>query len=217
MLICGVDEAGRGSLVSALVICGIVIEEKDIIKLKNIGVRDSKLLSPRQREEMYEKIKKVVKRYAVNKISAKEIDARFSVGTNLNKLEIINMADIINKLKPDKAYIDAVSPNARRFKEELKPLIETKTKLYCEHKADVKYPVVSAASIIAKVDRDADVRKIEKEYNISLGVGYPHAKEAIDFVKQAIKNGKVPDFVRKSWMTFQTLKQEKEQKKLGEF
>ena len=71
-LICGIEEAGRGPVIGPMVMCGIVIDEKDTDKLLQIGVKDSKLLTPKQRENLFEKIKKIAKSYEIIIISPKE-------------------------------------------------------------------------------------------------------------------------------------------------
>src|SRR3989344_7917609 len=115
-LICGLDEAGRGPVIGPLVMCGVLINEEDEIKLKNIKVKDSKLLTPKQRERLYFKIKKIVKKYKLIVLQPYEVDeALNSDSLNLNWLEADNMARIINELKPDQAYIDCPSNNIKKF------------------------------------------------------------------------------------------------------
>lgn len=216
-IICGIEEAGRGPVIGSMVICGIACGEKDIKKLRELGVKDSKALSPERREELYPKIMKIAKKCEIVKVTPKEIDMRFEVGVNLNKLEAIKMAEIINKIKPDIVYVDAPSSNPDGFKRELKKYLKIHPKIISENYADVKYPIVSAASIIAKVERDKEIKEISEEYGIDIGPGYSHDERTIKFVKELIKKGKIPDFVRKSWDTFKRLKREKEQKKLLDF
>src|SRR3989344_2545419 len=118
----GVDEARRGPVIGPLIISGVIIEEKDEIKLKKLGVKDSKLLTPKKREELYPKILEIVKRYKIVEVSPSEIDAALeSQELNLNWLEAHKTAQIINELKPDKAFIDCPSPNKKRFDTPLGP------------------------------------------------------------------------------------------------
>ncbi len=216
-LILGIDEAGKGPVIGPLVLVGTLIEESDLPKLEKLGVKDSKLLTPKKREYLFEKIKLVVKRYKVVKISPKEIDeALESDSLNLNWLEACKEAEIINELKPDKAIIDCPSPNIKAYTDYLLNLLtDKKVKLIVEHKADVKYPIVSAASIIAKCVREEEVKKIEKEIGMSIGSGYPSNKVCQKFIKENFE--KYPEIFRKTWTTYKRLVNGKKQKKLDEF
>ena len=217
MLICGVEEAGRGPVIGPLVMCGVLIKEEDEDKLKNIKVKDSKLLTPNQRERLYFKIKKIAKRYKLILLQPYEVDeALNSDSMNLNWLEADNMAKIINELKPDKAYIDCPSNNIKKFVEYLKKKIEKKNiDLVAEHKADVKYPVVSAASILAKVTRDWEIEKIKKKIKQDFGSGYTSDPRTVKFLKENYE--KYPDIFRKSWISFKTVVNNKNQRKLEDF
>ena len=94
MLVCGVDDAGRGSVLGPLVIAGISIEKSKIKQLVKIGVKDSKQLSPQSREKLYKQILSIVDGYHVAKISPRIIDK--SVSKNLlNQLEANYMAKVI--------------------------------------------------------------------------------------------------------------------------
>ena len=214
--ILGIDEAGRGSVIGPMVIGGVLINEEDSDKLKALGVKDSKLLSPKQREALYPKIKKIAKDHVILKISAKEID-ELRKTTNLNRIEAEKMAQIIKAMKADKAYVDAPQVSTEKFKNILLNLAKNKTEIIAENYADLKYPVVSAASIIAKVERDREIEKIKKIVGFDFGVGYSHDQRSIDFVKKSLKEKKHLDFIRHSWITVQGLKVKKEQKTLKEY
>ncbi|RLG16520.1 ribonuclease HII [Nanoarchaeota archaeon] len=198
-MVVGIDEAGRGSFVGPLVICGVELDQRGMRKLREDGVKDSKLLSSKRREELAKKIRKVAKKVTYEVISAQEIDERMSVGTNLNAIEAIHMAKIINKMRPRKVIIDAPS-GVKKFREVLEKYLEVKPKMVLEHKADQKYVVVSAASILAKVRRDKELRKIEKETGVKLGVGYPHDEVCINGVKNHMKALK--KYIRHKWSTY---------------
>ena len=105
MKICGVDDAGRGSMIGPLVIAGVSIDKKNIRKLSNLGVRDSKKLSPKKRESLYKEIIKIVDSYHVIRIPPKTID-KFVFQHNLNHLEAKTMAKVITNLKPQLSYVD---------------------------------------------------------------------------------------------------------------
>ena len=217
-LICGIDEVARGPVVGPLIIVGYMIKESDLDKLKATGVKDSKLLTHKQREKMVDKLKELAEDYKVIVIQPKEIDEAVESTNhmNLNWLEAKKQAEIINELDPDVAYIDCPSPNIRKYKDYLFNLINNdKIELIVEHKADVKYPVVSAASVIAKCIREDRVKMIEEMTGQSIGSGYPSNPICQKFLKENID--KYPDVFRKSWMTFKNYNAMKKQKKLDEF
>jgi ribonuclease HII len=195
MLVCGVDDAGRGSVIGPLVIAGISIPRNKIKYLSKIGVKDSKLLTPYSREKLYKKILSIVDDYYVAKISPRIIDR--SVNKNhLNELEGRYMAKVISKLKPESAYVDSCDVNPSRFGMRISKL--TKTKIHSSHHADRRFPVVSAASIIAKVNRDRAIEKLRTSYDV--GSGYPSDSKTMEFIKKYIElNGIPPQFARKSW------------------
>ncbi|MEM5778386.1 MAG: ribonuclease HII [Candidatus Aenigmatarchaeota archaeon] len=199
-----------------MVLAGVLIEEKNEEKLRKIGVKDSKLLSPKQRERLYNLIKKIAKDFVILKISAKEID-ELRKEKNLNLIEAEKMAQIIKVMKADKAYVDAPQKSTEKFKEILLNLAKNKTEIIAENYADKKYHVCSAASIIAKVERDKEIEKIKKIVNFDFGVGYSHDARSIEFVKKCLKEKKHLEFIRHSWITVDSLKSKKEQKSLKEF
>ena len=216
MLICGIDEAGRGPVIGPLVSAGVLIEEKDEAKLKALGVKDSKLLTPEQREILYKKIIAVVKDYSVKILQPFQIDAAVNDPVhNLNWLEADSMAEIANELKPDKIIVDCPSTNIKAFTEYLKKKLKIKAEIIAEHKADLNHPVVSAASILAKVTRDKEIEKIKDELNKDIGSGYPADPKTQEFLKKNYK--KYPEIFRKSWESYKRLAESKKQKNLSDF
>ena len=196
MQICGVDDAGRGSMLGPLVIAGVSLNKKNIRKLSTLGVKDSKKLTAKKREELYKKIISLVDNYYVAKISPKSIDT--SVAKHgLNHLEAKYMAKVITKLDPDTSFVDSCDVNPKRFGKEISSLSNNK-KIRSYHHADSRFVVVSAASIIAKVTRDRAIIRLQKDHD--LGSGYPSDTRTISFVKKYYKKQKtMPNFVRKSW------------------
>jgi ribonuclease HII len=215
MKLCGIDEAGRGPIIGPLVMAGCMIEEKDIPKLKALGVKDSKLLTKSKREELFDKIMAISVHYILI-VEPEEIDAALNhPELNLNWLEALKIAEIINNLKPDKVIIDAPSTNIAAFQEYLlKHLENQEINLQLEHKADEKYEVVSAASILAKVIRDREIEKISKEHG-NVGSGYPSDPHTKEFLK---KNWDKHDKIfRKTWETYKRLEKTKKQKSLNDY
>ncbi len=202
MQICGVDDAGRGSMIGPLVIAGIRIEKKNISKLRKLGVRDSKKLSSKKRDLLYKEILKIVDSYHVIRIPPRTID-KYVFEHNLNHLEAKKMAEVISNLNPEISYVDSCDVNAARFGREISDL-SNKSKVKSYHYADSRFVVVSAASIIAKVSRDRSIMRLNKTSN--LGSGYPSDKKSVNYVKKIVSSKKpLPTSVRKSWKPVQKI------------
>jgi len=195
MQVCGVDEAGRGSMLGPLVVAGITISRSKINLLKKLGVRDSKKLSPVTRERLYKKIIEVVDDYHVIRIPPRIIDKSVS-NHSLNHLEAKYMAKVISKLSPSTAFVDSCDVNSKRFGKEISKLTSN-TKIRSYHHADSKFITVSAASILAKVSRDRAITRLSKKHDI--GSGYPSDPKTKVFVKKSIRRNQNLAFLRKSW------------------
>ncbi len=218
VLIGGIDEAGRGPVIGPMVMVLAVADEEGIEQLRRLGVRDSKKLSPERREDLYDKIMGVLADCVVKVIAPAEID-EFVKRHSLNELEAMRAADLILEAekKPEVVYVDAPDPDPDKYRSRIEKYIKDPPHIVSEHKADAKYPIVSAASIIAKVERDRAVRKIEEEWG-EFGTGYPHDERTIRQLEEILKkHGKYPDFVRKSWSTARRLLEKRMQKTLFDF
>lgn len=216
MRILGIDEAGRGPMIGPLVLAATLIDEKEEKKLLDLRVKDSKQLSPRQRGELFEQIKHAVAAFRIVSVSPQEIDGAVeSEETNLNWLEADHSAALINELKPDRVILDCPSPNIKAYTAYVKKKLTVKCEIVAEHKADEKYPIVSAASILAKVTRDREIDNIKKRLGHDIGSGYPADPITKAFVEKNYQ--KYPDIFRKSWESYKTLVRKKGQKRLGEF
>jgi ribonuclease HII len=203
-----VDDAGRGPVIGPLVIAGITIEEDKICELKDLGVKDSKMLVRSTRENMSKEIPKIVNDLHVVELAAKDLDRivnRAPKFQRLNLLEAKAMAQVIEKLRPDVAYVDSSDTRPERFKNNILDGLTFVPRIVSEHKADVNYPVVSAASIIAKVHRDRRIGELEQEYG-RLGSGYAHDPLTIKFLRNYyVENGDFPPIVRRSWKTLKNI------------
>lgn len=211
MLIAGVDEAGRGCVIGPLVIAGVTVKSEKLKLLGELGVKDSKLLSPKKREALYPEIIKLTVNYHVIKVLPDIID-KAVLNTKrlwkLNRLEAITMAEVIQKLNPQEAYVDAADIIQDRFGNQIQECLTKKITVIAKHKADRIYPVVSAASIIAKVVRDQEIYKLKKEFG-DFGSGYASDKKTIEFLKSVLnREHEYPSCVRKSWETAKRTKKE---------
>jgi len=220
VLVAGVDEAGRGCVIGPLVLAGFLIKEENLPVLAQLGVKDSKLLSPKKRETLFTEIIQLAEKHYIVKLSPSEIDRVVESKRKLhklNRLEAQAMAHIINTLKPDEAYVDAADVLEDRFKHHIQEDLSVKTKITSKHKADKIYPVVSAASIIAKVERDNEIADLRATYG-DFGSGYLTDQKTMRFLKQWLQtHAEYPDCVRKSWKPAKKAKNEKGtvQKKLA--
>jgi len=212
-VICGVDEAGKGSVLGPMVIAGVREASEDA--LSDLPVRDSKLLSHAKRERLYPLIRKRC-RTAIVVIDAHEIDA-VRREMSLNSCVARSHAEVIRKLAPDIAYVDACDVNAERYAEKVKNYLGMSCEVVSKHHADLIYPVVSAASIIAKVTRDRAMEKHAKKYG-RIGSGYPSDPVTISYLSAYIdEHGSPPPIARKSWKTVIALQARKEQSNLAKF
>tara|TARA_Y100000310_G_scaffold334146_1_gene413196 strand:+ start:665 stop:1309 length:645 start_codon:yes stop_codon:yes gene_type:complete len=209
----GIDEAGRGPVIGPMIVAGVMINEKEVKKLGE--VKDSKLLYQNQRVKLDKQIKENSE-YKILIVDPETIDAAiFSGELNLNWLEAHKQAEIINKLNPDKAIIDCPSINCESYEKYLKDLIKNKKiELVVQHKADLKYPVVSAASILAKVKRESEMDKIKKKYG-DTGPGYPSHAKTQAFVRKYYN--KYSEIMRKSWSTYKKVAENKGQTTLPDY
>jgi len=169
--------------------------------LKSIGVRDSKKLTPKTREILYKKILKIVDNYYVVRITPKTID-RSVFKHNLNHLEAKNMAKVVSKLKSNVSYVDSCDVDYKRFGREISSL-SSNAKIKSYHRADSRFVIVAAASIIAKVSRDRSIHRLNKNFN--LGSGYPSDKKTVLAVKKILSKKKSEPFIRMSWKPVQKI------------
>ncbi len=195
-MFCGVDEAGRGSVMGPLVV-GSVYAEDDTI-LKEIRVKDSKKLTEKTRERMYDEIISACPTYKVVIINAKEIDEKRKK-ISLNEIEMDMFVEAVSLTKVDTVYADCPDPNEMMFSSAMSVRLGN-IEVIGRHKADDTYPIVSASSIIAKVTRDRVIADIQKEYGFDIGSGYPSDRETMDFIEKWIKeNGCPPEHTRSTW------------------
>jgi ribonuclease HII len=173
--------------------------------LKELGVRDSKLLSRQRRDFLYPEILRLCRIAVPFYIQPAEIDRYVRRGKKyrrLNYLEAIYMAKVVDTLDADSVIVDAADTNPGRFGRDISELANKKCEIVSEHHADRNHVVVSAASIVAKVERDWAVEKLRRKYG-DFGSGYPHDARTKEFLLNWLEvKGFIPDFARKSWKSW---------------
>jgi len=208
-MILGIDDAGRGPVIGPMILAGLLIDDLQEKNLKN-KVKDSKLLSQSKRLLLKDFIKQNSLDSQIVRIFPEEIDRAIINGPNLNNLEAIKTAEIINhfnqKDKKIKVIVDCPSPNILSWKLQVLKHVEKKDniELICEHKADFNYPAVSGASILAKLAREEEVDKIKRKFLKfgEMGSGYPSDKVTQTFLELNGEKLKDSGIFRKSWATW---------------
>jgi ribonuclease HII len=184
------------------VVCGVAVD--DDAKLVQMGVKDSKSLSRKRREELAPRIFEV-SAVEVLELPAEQIDSMRSHMT-MNEIEALMFARIIDKLSPEVAYLDAADASEERFSEMVLSCVTCGARAVARHKADVQFPVVSAASIIAKVTRDSRIDSIQEEVGQPIGSGYTSDPLTRAFIKEWLeREHSLPPHVRRTWETSQKL------------
>jgi len=220
MLILGIDDAGRGPVIGPMVLAGVLIDDSKENKLKELDVKDSKQIIPKKREKLAREIKKIAEAYSTLIISVDEIDGKNNDKLNLNQREAVGMSMIINKLNKKKqqikVVIDCPSTNINSWKEYLEKFIigGSNLNIVCEHKADENHLVVGAASILAKVTRDGEIKKLKEKLGVDFGSGYAADPITRKFIYDSYEKFKGKGVFRESWGTIKRHKSQKVQKKL---
>jgi ribonuclease HII len=219
-LILGIDDAGRGPVIGPMVLAGCLIEKKTEKTFKRWGVKDSKLLTQKRREFLEQKIKEKAETFEVTLAYPPEIDGKNYDGINLNALEAIKTAEIINKInrgfKKIKVIIDCPSINITKWQDFLKTKIKNLSNLdiICEHKADKNYIAVAAASILAKCVREKEMALLKEKYGDGVGSGYCHDPITRKFLDEHFKKYKEDGIFRKTWQTWRDVIAKNEQRTL---
>jgi len=196
----GIDEAGRGPVLGPMVVAGVVLNEQSSQKLVALGLKDSKKLSPKKRQIMFELIKTEALWTKAIVIWPKEID--ISVKSHgLNQLERDKFAEIINSYQGTAKIIIDSPQTPAVFTAMINEKLNSVRDVLCSFKADTLYPEVSAASVVAKFTRDSIIEELKTEFG-DFGSGYPSDPKTRAFLS-TMKG--VPHFVRTSWKTYSEL------------
>ncbi|MFH1464135.1 MAG: ribonuclease HII [Pseudomonadota bacterium] len=199
MLVMGIDEAGRGAVLGPLVLGAYTCDEAALDAVKATGATDSKLLSPARRRAL------VAPLGALGQGRLELIPATAIDEGNLNDLEMRAMARLIDEVRPGRVWIDApVNPRGiPRFVRALRACLRSQPELVVEPKADLTWIAVSAASVLAKVRRDAEIEALGP-----VGSGYPSDPTTRALLTKLLASGApLPPWVRSRWGTLQRLRQ----------
>ena len=204
----GVDEAGRGPVAGPMVYGCAFSPITQADALGALGFADSKQLTEQQRDDLFDTIKESsIVGYITHSLSANELSTKMlrKLKYNLNSISHDTCAGLIRRavsagVNVREVYVDTVG-DPERYQEKLQgifPLI----KITVSKKADSLYPIVSAASICAKVTRDFHVKQIPDHSGVPVGSGYPGDQRTIDWLKAGFDPVfAFPDTVRFSWST----------------
>lgn len=222
MIIGGVDEAGRGPVIGPM--CMAIVGCQDKAFLNKIGVKDSKLLSPDKRKKLSRIIRKEFP-HVIIKVSPKEIDnAMINESTSLNTLEAETTGKLISRLLNKTELHKVIVDLPARNKEEYIRLIQNKLShsardisIIAEYKADVNHAQVAAASIIAKVARDASIASFEKKLGFRIGSGYPGDPNTQQSLKDNFDELLEKNLIRTQWKTVKEFLEARNQSTLTRF
>jgi len=206
MIIAGIDEAGKGSVFGSLWIACYVIDDSC-----DIQAGDSKKYSKKKRESMYHNLVEQAIEVQVYEITATELNTMHENGMTLIEMEQWAMAMLINSLqsKPEKIYIDAADVNEQRFGFHISNSLNFQCNIISEHNADNIFPVVGAASIIAKVSRDNHIHELKQFYDAEIGSGYPSDKKTRNWLLEYYNRlNSFPKETRLFWNTVNKIIQE---------
>ncbi|MFP4229945.1 MAG: ribonuclease HII [Candidatus Nanohaloarchaea archaeon] len=219
MRILGVDEAGRGPVIGSMFVASFEIDGDRINELEEIGVKDSKKLSNKKREEIREQLDSIGD-FTLKEIEASQIDEMREVMT-LNEIELQAFAEVLRDSDADRFTVDLPEPDGDRFIKKMKSELPEKFRdkeFVAEHGADDEYPEVSAASIVAKSAREKHVEKLQQKYGYDFGSGYPHDRPTIEFLEKFMEEkGELPEETRMSWSTAEKIVDKNRQKSFEEY
>jgi len=209
----GIDDATRCPVVGSLICAGYVIDKKYLNKLKELGVKDSKLLTHNQIEILVITLKSIGEAIS-HRISPERIsfsDKEY----NLNDMECYTYCAIaeyfLSKYKISKIYINNFDRNRKKFIKRAKKLgfKFNYRKWVIEHNNESRDIVVGAASIIAKAESIKEFREAKELYG-DFGSGNPNDRKTEEFIKKHLKHKKCNkgcNFIRWNWRTIERLRE----------
>ncbi|WP_424017646.1 ribonuclease HII [Halorientalis pallida] len=211
----GVDEAGKGPVLGSMFAAAVRADPGALPD----GIDDSKNLTPGRREELAAQLRADERvQIAVAEIPPARID---DPETDMNTLTVAAQAEALDGVARDgeAGVVDAGDTDAERFGRRVADRIGADVSITAEHGADEAYALVGAASVLAKVARDAHVTDLAAEYpDTDVGSGYPSDPATRTFLREYVaEHGDLPPCARRSWSTSQDVLAAAEQSALSEF
>lgn len=213
----GADEAGKGPVLGPMVTAAVRAPAEALPE----GLADSKRLSVARRDELDAVLRAHPEvRVAVATVPPERID---DPNTDMNSLGVAGQAEAIEAVAEagDDVVADAADTDESRFCRRLSTALRTAStavEVTAEHGADARYPIVSAASVVAKVERDRRMANIGAAYDRAVGSGYPSDPETRAFLAEYVEEyGELPCCVRTTWATCEDVLAAAEQSGLEEF
>lgn len=214
--IVGIDEAGRGPAIGPMVYCAFGVRIGSHDALDCLGVKDSKVLNHKQREELFPTLvaQYTPPRYmhAVDVIAPDRISAAMSCKDGTQTLNTVShnsaielLRSLMGKGKVVAVYVDTVGP-ADKYREKIKKHFPG-LHVIVTSKADARFACVSAASIVAKVTRDSHLEELNKRSGQNMGCGYPSDPATQKWLASTLHPfyGFPEDVVRMRWGTVEKL------------
>lgn len=210
-MLVGIDEAGRGPVLGPLVIAACGLPDEDHAMLIEAGVKDSKDLSSKRRDELeawfFEQVESRGWVSSVITCRPERIDLAM-LDDGLNWLEVRGFSEAINGLacrENVQILADACDVNPQRFTDRICERINEwpwkNSAMKSEHKADLNHPIVGMASILAKQERDRQIEQLQLETGLELGSGYPGDPKTKMALQHLILQSGIHSEVRWGWAT----------------
>lgn len=211
--VAGIDEAGRGPVLGPLVVVAVAVPEPGA--LDDLALRDSKQVPAGERPAMAEAIRSRAD-VAVEAMPASRID-EVRRTRSLNAIEVELFAEAADRLDAGTLLADAADVDADRFGAAVADRLSG-VAVVAQHGADATYPIVSAASIVAKVERDRRVATISDRLGVEVGSGYPSDPTTRSFLESWVADhGDLPPHTRRSWSSAERVLAERQQSSLGDY
>jgi ribonuclease HII len=194
----GVDEAGRGPVFGAMYVTCIAANPMTLPS----GLADSKTLTNKKISKIVKKLQSETECFITTvEIPSHKIDAS---DKSISELTLEAFADAIEATDlAYNGYVDACLKDTSKVEARLHKSSSRPVVVQAEHKADESYPIVSAASILAKHARETQVEQLKEKYG-DIGSGYPSDPTTKEYLENYVKENKeLPPFARESWKTSQ--------------
>ncbi|WP_083252407.1 ribonuclease HII [Haladaptatus sp. W1] len=210
----GVDEAGRGPVLGSMFAAAVAIDDPDDLP---DGIDDSKNLSPERREELAAALRAdEAVAVGVAEITTTRID---DPETDMNTLTVAAHGEAISRIVSggERGIVDACDTSESRFARRVAAAVSPEITVEAEHGADETHAIVGAASIVAKVERDAHVARLAEQHG-GVGSGYPSDPNTREFLREYVEaHGELPACARASWQTSKDALAAREQAGLDQF